>query len=288
MKRLSLLLVLVLLTCATAAFAEELDRRAQQNLYELQPLYSLNARNVQRITFNLNYDNFKDVHLEEANRFDGYTAMAEIIVPFGANKAWEARLEYPFKTEGEARVISTGEAVDIEGNAGVYDFATLVVQREISKAEACPVNSSIYFGAGTRPARLETDIVDEVYNHTGRVARLGLNVDNARADRDLRLQSTIDFRYYFDSDDLNPSDDGDNFYLVDLSGGMVYNSNFFIKPALEVLYSTDFNERQIVQVVPEIIIPLGDMVEIKGGYAFGESRGAGSTQVGTIRTTFKF
>jgi hypothetical protein len=288
MKSLSTALVSILICLSSVAIAGASDIRAQQNLYELEPIYTLNARNAQRITVNLNYDNFKNVRLEEADSFDGYTAMAEIIVPFGENNAWEARFEYPFKTEGDARIIRNGKSVDIDGNAGVYDFANLVLQREISTADVCPVNSSIYLGGGMRPARLETDIEDEVYNHTGKMARFGLNIDNARADRNLRLQSTLDVRYFFDSDDINPSDDGDTFYLLDLSGAMVYNAEGFIKPALEVLYSTDLNDRQIIQLIPEVIIPLGDMVEIKGAYAFGNSDGEGSTQTATIRTTVRF
>ena len=118
--------------------------------------------------------------------------------------------------------------------------------------------------------------------------RFGFNIDNARENRDIRLQASLDGRYYFDTDDLNPSDNGTEFYLINLSGAAVYNAEGFIKPAFEVLYSTDFNKRQIIQAVPELIIPVGDMVEIKGGYAFGNSEGEGSTQTATIRTTFRF
>ena len=68
----------------------------------------------------------------------------------------------------------------------------------------------------------------------------------------------------------------------------VYNAKGFIKPAFEILYSTDFNDRQIIQAVPQLIVPLWDRVEIKAGYAFGHSDGEGSTQTATIRTTFSF
>ncbi len=287
MKYVSSLVIGILLLLATSALADSGERKARQNLFELEPIYTRNARNVQRITVNLTYDNFRNVALEEANEFDGYSTKAEIIVPFGQEKRWEVRFEYPFYTDGDAEVIETGESVDIDGDGGVYDFATLVLQRELTRTDEYPVNSSIYFGGGTRSARLETS-VDDVYNHTGRVARLGLNVDNARADRNIRLQASVDSRYYFDSDDINPSDNGTEFYLLNLSGGAVYNAEGFIKPAFEVLYSTDFNDRQIVQAVPQLIIPLWDRMEIKAGYAFGHSDGEGSTQTGTIRTTFSF
>ncbi len=287
MKYLSSLLVCILLCFATTALADNGDKRAQQNLYELEPIYTRNAQNAQRITVNLTYDNFRNVRMEEAEDFDGYTTTAEIAIPFGKDNVWEVRLEIPFYTDGDARVIETGESIDIDGNGGVFDFTTLVLQRELSTAGKCPVNSSIYAGYGTRLNRLETSIDDE-YNHTGKVVRLGFNIDNAIEDRDLRLQASMDGRYYFDSDDLNPSDDGTEFYLMNLSGAVVYNAKSFIKPAFEVLYSTDFNDRQIIQAVPEFIIPIGDMLEIKGGYAFGHSDGEGSTQTGTIRTTFRF
>ena len=287
MKYLSSLLVCVLLCFATASFADNSNRKAQQNLYELEPIYSRNARNAQRITVNLTYDNFRNVRLEEADEFDGYTTTAELIVPFGKNKRWEVRFEYPFHTDGDAQFIETGESIDIKGDAGVFDFATLVLQRELSTADNCPVNSSVYLGFGKRATYLDTSI-DDKYNHAGSIIRLGFNIDNASYDRDLRLQASLDGRYYFDSDDLNPSDNGTEFYLMNLSGAAVYNAEGFIKPAFEILYSTDFYDRQIIQAVPQLIIPIGEILEIKGGYAFGHSSGEGSTQTGTIRTTFRF
>lgn len=287
MKNVSSLVVGILLLLATTALADSGERKARQNLFELEPIYTRNARNVQRITVNLTYDNFKNVALEEANEFDGYTTKAEIIVPFGKDKRWEVRFEYPFYTDGDAEVRKTGESIDIDGNGGVFDFATLVLQRELSRTDESPVNSSIYLGGGSRSAYLDTSTGDR-YNHNGNVARLGFNLDNARADRNVRLQSSLDGRYYFDTDDLYPSENKTEFFLMNLSGGAVYNAEGFIKPAFEVLYSTDFKDRQIIQAVPQLIVPLWDRVEIKAGYAFGHSDGEGSTQTGTIRTTFSF
>jgi hypothetical protein len=287
MKNLLSLVIGILLLLATIAFADSGERKARQNLFELEPIYSRNARNVQRITVNLTYDNFKNVALEEAKEFDGYTTKAEIIVPFGKEKRWEVRLEYPFYTDGDAEVRKTGESIDIDGNGGVFDFATLVLQRELSRTDESPVNSSIYLGGGSRSAYLKTSI-DDKYNHSGNVARLGLNVDNARADRNIRLQTSLDGRYYFDTDDLYPSENETEFFFMNLSGGAVYNAKGFIKPAFEVLYSTDFKDRQIIQAVPQLIVPLWDRVEIKAGYAFGHSDSEGSTQTETIRTTFSF
>lgn len=287
MKYLPAFLVLLLLCFATTASADNGDRRAQQNLYELAPIYTLNARNAQRITANLTYDNFKNVRIEEAEEFDGYTTKAELIVPFGTSKSWEVRLEVPFRTKGDAWSTDTQQDIDIKGDGGVFDFANVVLQKELSTADKSPVNSSVYFGYGYRTKYLDTSINDR-YNHRGQMVRLGFNLDNARADRDIRLQATLDARYYFDTDDLNPSDDGVTFYLINLSGAAVYNAEGFIKPAFEVLYSTDLNDRQIIQAVPELIVPIGDWLEIKGGYAFGHSHGEGTTETATIRTTFKF
>ena len=70
MKHLSLLLICILLCCAANAFADNSDSRARQNLYELEPIYTRNALNAQRITINLTYDNFRNVRIEEAEEFD--------------------------------------------------------------------------------------------------------------------------------------------------------------------------------------------------------------------------
>ncbi len=286
MKCLSSFLVCIL-CFATVAFADNSGRKARQNLYELEPIYTRNARNAQRLTANLTYDNFRNIRIEEAEDFDGYTTTAEVIIPFGTNNRWEVRLEIPFYTDGDAWSIKTQQDIDIDGNGGVFDFANVVLQREISTADKCPVNTSAYLGYGRRTEALDTSISDK-YNHRGQLIRFGFNIDNARENRDIRLQASLDGRYYFDTDDLNPSDNGTEFYLMNLSGAAVHNAEGFIKPAFEVLYSTDFNKRQIIQAVPELIIPIGNMVEIKGGYAFGNSEGEGSTQTATIRTTFRF
>jgi len=287
MKQVSSFIICLLLCFAATAFAGDNDRRAQQNLFELEPLYTRNARNVQSVTLNLNYDNFTNVRMEEAKEFDGYTTKVEGIFPFGADKRWEVRLEIPFYTKGDAWGIKAQQEIDIDGKSGVFDFANIVLQRELSTADKGPVNTSAYFGYGRNLVALDTSIKDK-YNHRGQQVRLGFNVDNARADRDLRLQASFDGRYYFDTDDLNPSDDGVNFYLMNLSGGAVYNADSFVKPAFEVLYSTDFGDRQIVQAIPQLIIPIKDIAEIKGGYAFGHSNGEGSTQTATVRATFMF
>ena len=287
MKNVYSLVVGILLLLATTALADSGERKARQNLFELEPIYTRNARNVQRITVNLTYDNFKNVALEEANEFDGYTTKAEIIAPFGKENRWEVRFEYPFYTDGDAEIRETGESIDIDGNGGVFDFATLVLQRELTRTEESAVNSSVYFGGGTRSARLKTSN-DDYYNHNGHVARLGFNIDNARADRKIRLQTSFDGRYYFKTDDLYPSKNKADFFFMNLSAAAVYNAQGFIKPVFEVLYSTDFTDRHIFQAVPQLILPLWDRVEFKAGYAFGHSDGEGSTQTGTVRTTFSF
>ena len=86
MKHVSSFFTCVLLLFAANAFADNGDTRARQNLYELEPVYTRNARNAQRITVNLTYDNFRNVRIEEAEDFDGYTTKAEVVVPFGENK----------------------------------------------------------------------------------------------------------------------------------------------------------------------------------------------------------
>jgi hypothetical protein len=287
MKLTAAILAVLSFCLAAPVLADSDTRRSEQNWFELTPLYTMNARNAQRVTVSLSYEKFDNVRIEEAKDFKGYTTSAELIVPFGEHKSWQARLEVPFFTEGEAWSLDYDKPIDIRGKGGVFDFASLLLQRELSTSDTRPYNTSVYFGYGHRTRPLHTSIRD-LYNHHGRMTRVGFNLDNAHPSRPLRWQTTADLRHYFDSDDLNPSEDGDNFFMLTLSGATVYNVTGPVKPAFELLYSTDFNLRQIFQAVPVLIIPLGKHVELKGGYAVGHSNGEGTIHVGTVRTTLRF
>lgn len=281
------IMIVAALCLPSVVLANDADRRAQQNLFGLTPLYTLNARNVQGPVVNISHAEFNNVRLDEAEHFDGYTQSVELIIPFGEENRWEVRLDVPFNTRGSARTLAGAQSIDIRGHGGVFDFASLLVQRELGTTQDGAINSSVYFGYGHRTRELDTTIRDK-YNHRGQVVRLGYNIDNATADNPLRLQFTADGRYYFDTDDLNPSTSSNAFPLMNLSAAVVYNAAAAVKPVLEIVYSTDFEDRQIIQAVPELIIPVTDWLELKGGYAFGHSGGEGSVQTATFRTTFSF
>jgi len=286
MKLLTEITIILSLCLPLKCWADSGDR-AKQNLFGLTPLYTLNARNVQNPVINFSHEDFNNVRIDEAKDFNGYTQAIEVLVPFGEQNRWEVRLEVPFNTRGHAKTIANDESIYIRGNGGVFDFTTLTLQRELDFINVNSINSSIFFGYGHRTKELDTTIKDK-YNHRGQLVHLGYNIDNAKPDNDLRIQATADFRYYFDTDDLNPSNGEDSFQMLNISSAAVYNYENMIKPVFEVLYSTDFEDRQIIQAVPELIVPVTDWLEIKGGYALGYSSGEGSVQTATLRTTFNF
>jgi len=248
---------------------------------EFQPLFSRYARTSTQWTLRAGYRSFKDVELQEHDNVDGTTLDFEITMPI--NDRLQFRLYYPYNTDADARVIATGNKADIDGSGGLLDFPSLTMDYQFKKAAgAGDANMAVYFGLGNVRRFLEstdltTGVVDRV-NHRGSVVLFGFKMDK-QLDHCLTFVGNAGGRYYWDSDDLHPNEGGDKFFLVDLSAALIYNPpSAWIFPAVEVVFQGDLSDYSSLSIVPQVIVPLGDHVEVDAGIALGLLDGA-STEV---------
>ncbi len=97
--------VLIALGVAGAASAQV------EGEYQIQPIFTRYAETVKKITFNSSLSLFHDVQLQEADEFNGWSVDADLTIPIPYTKTFQLRLEWPFYTDGRARVIDN-EAPD--------------------------------------------------------------------------------------------------------------------------------------------------------------------------------
>ncbi len=77
-------------------------------------------------------------------------------------------------------------------------------------------------------------------------------------------------RYYWDSDDIHPNGGSDMFFLLEASAAWIYAPrNAWVYPAVEVLYQGTVSDYNSVQVVPQIIIPIGSHIDLNAGVSVG-------------------
>jgi len=153
---------------------------------------------------------FTDADLQEAKDFDGTALDLELTVPL--NDRFQVRLYYPFYTDGEGRSTNYGQVdIDIEGDGGLLDFPSLIVDYQFIKAGSTSAyNLAAYLGIGTvfdgLEARGQHSAYFDIYNHRGSVLLFGLKTDREFA-QVWSLIRNLGGRYYWDSDDLHPKDE---------------------------------------------------------------------------------
>ena len=288
--KISLLLALLTSGGVTASFAQ------MEGEYQIQPLMTRYAETAKKITLNAGAHIFNGVDLQEADKFDGYTVDADLTVPIPYTKHWQLRLSYPFYTDGEARLTNpgqpdTGKKIDISGYGGVFDFANVQLEYQFRDESEHGYNMAAYGGVGEALRFLQTTTVDkDVYNHAGQVALLGLKADWHHGD-DWRFVANLGTRYYFTSDDLNPSDSsisGDQFFLLEASFAAIYHpwkAPFF--PVAELVYQGVISDYNSVLFVPEIIYAINSHLELKAGAPIGLT-GDGESFGGRFQITTRF
>lgn len=259
-----------------AASATTTARAQLEGEYQIQPIFTRYAETAKKITFNTTARIFNDVQLQEADRFDGWGIDADLTIPIPFTERFQVRLFWPFYTDGDARLINpgqpdTGRRIDIRGYGGTFEFPNVQLEWQFLGEKNAPLNLAAYGGVGERQRELWTTTVDgDVYNHAGRVGLFGLKAD-WRCGNDLRFVANAGGRYYYKSDDLNPSDaNEDRFTLADISAAVIYHPwKCPVFPVAELVYQGDFTDYNSVLLVPEVIIGVCKNFELKAGAPIG-------------------
>jgi hypothetical protein len=235
---------------------------AQDNRYQAQPIFNRYAKTASEIYAQFTAKYFEGVELQEGDDFDGWTLMADATFPFLGNMQIHALV--PFYTEGEIRLDITGEKTDVDGNGGVFEFATLSFEHQLIDESDHGFNLAYYIGFGGRTDRLETDFGD-VINHRGKVVPGGVRYDQRFPGSRMRLLGNLGARYYYDTDDLNPASEADDtFWIYELNGAAVFGPfGGFAFPAAELLINGIDGDYLSVSLLPELILSASAHLELK-------------------------
>jgi len=288
--RKTLLLSLSIITFAhlDTAFAQV------EGEYQIQPVYTRYAETVKKITFNGTGRLFRDLQLQEADNFDGWTVDADLTVPIPGTERFQIRLYWPFYTDGTARLIDpgqpdTGKKIDIYGYGGTFDFPSMSFDYQFLSEKDDGFNLAGYVGVGARIYYLKTSTVSkDVYNHAGKQALFGVTGDWHYGE-EWRFTANLGGSYYWVSDDLNPdgTGSGDVFALADISGAAIYHPwKVPVFPVAELVYQGNFSGYNSLQIVPEVIWAINTHFELKAAVPIGltsDGQSLGGTFQGTVR-----
>lgn len=261
--------------------------------YQLQPIRTDYAQTLSEASLSLSYESFSDLELDEIEAFDGWTAALELVFPF--KEKFQLRLALPFHTEGDAVVkedhwFSPGMEIDVEGDGGVFEFSTLVFEHQLFKEQEDGYNLSYYVGGGAVANPLETTLPRartgyDYINHQGTVFLAGIKYDAERWGG--RVLGNAGVRSYTRSDDLYPGNN-DQFFILDLKTAMIFSPwGNRVYPVLEFTYLGDFSDMNQVTLLPELIVPVNQHLELKAGAALGLG-GNGSESGAHAEMTVRF
>lgn len=255
----------------------------------LQPISTHFAQTQSEISLDLSANSFSDVELDEVDKFDGWSAALDLTVPLNNHK--QIRLSLPFYTDGDARLTKpgqplTGKTIDINGNGGVFDYATLQYEHQVRFANKSDYNLAYTAGFGMRTQRLETTTGD-YFNHTGKIILIGAKADSHIYDGEAKMLINAGLRVYYDADDLNP-ENKDSWTWADIKTAVIFGMwGEHTQPVIEVTYLGDFSDYNALSLVPELIFPFTDSVSLKLGGIIGlTDDGNQSGAVGSLSLSF--
>ena len=240
----------------------------------VEPIYTKSAQIYSDITIDAEIGYYNDRDLEEIENFDAYEVLFDMTVPVSQNA--QLRLTWPAYTDGEGKMKDTGspndgKSVDVDGNGGTYEFLTLSLEYQFMHTADQGYNLLAYGGYGSRTSYLDTTYDDKL-NHKGELAKVGLRYDNDLAAYDSKLFATLEYRHYWDTDDINPANDNStSFDIVNVTGAWVWKNNSSLHPVVELMYSTDLDNYHAFSVVPEIIYTINSAFDMKLGVPVGIS-----------------
>lgn len=240
----------------------------------VEPIFTKSAQIYSDITIDTRLGYFNDRELEEIEDFDAFEVLFDISVPVSQHAQF--RLTWPAYTDGDGKLKNTGsphdgESIDIDGNAGTYEFLTLSLEYQFMNSIDHGYNLLAYGGYGSRTSYLDTSHDDKL-NHKGELAKLGLRYDNALSEYNSNIFATLEYRHYWDTDDINPANDNStSFDIVNVSGAWLWNRNSSFFPVVELMYTTDLDNYHAFSVVPELIYNINPSFDVKLGVPIGIS-----------------
>ena len=243
----------------------------------IEPIFNKSAQIYSGLTIDSEIFYYNDRDLEEIESFDAYEVLFNATLPITKNM--QVRLILPAYTDGSGKLKKTGSAldgkpIDVDGNGCIYEFTSLQLEYQLVSHIERGYNALIYGGYGGRAAYLDTTYGDKL-NHKGELAKIGLRYDQAMPDYDSNLFSTIEYRHYWDTDDINPAnDEGTSFDIINMTGSWVWNQSSAFHPVVEVRYSTDINNYNALSLVPEFIYNVNSIIDVKMAAPIGISSDA--------------
>ena len=256
---------------------------------QIQPLFSRYAQTTKKWTIRGSYRSFTDTELQEVDSFDGSSYDFELTAPL--SERWQMRLYYPIHTEGDGRYTDDGQNVDIEGDGGTLDFPSLIVDYQFKQANtAGEYNLAAYLGFGTSLDFLEgeneTGGIDRI-NHRGAAVLFGMKADK-QLNHCWTFIGNLGGRYYWESDDIHPNDGSDVFFLLDASAAFIYAPpNAWAYPMIEFVYQGSLSDYNSLQVVPQVVVPIGEHLDINAGVSLGVLDDGPSTDA-RVQMTLRF
>lgn len=228
---------------------------------DISPYFTKSAQTQSKKSLELRARYFEEALLQEIENFDGYSLTAEVLWPLSTRS--QLRVILPFWTEGDADHID-GWKADVEGYGGTFEFPALVYERQFldSSAEnAWNAAYSVGFGWVVEPLDIykNGDILSDRYNHKGFKNIFGVLADRKVFNGDWKLINNVELELFWQTDDLNPSDEGNSFTFLNIDTALQkHNPGYWVNPAVELLYTESFSDYRNLSLAPELLFSFGD------------------------------
>lgn len=234
----------------------------------VEPLYTKSAKTYNSLVFDAYAEYYQGRQFQELEDVDATELRIDLALPI-FNRA-QLRFSLPFYTSGDGVKIENGEKSDLNGNGGTFNFASIGFEYQFLDTARNNIDLMGYVSIAQRTDKLETDDGDYM-NHRGKNAKAGARL-NTDINPSLLFMTDVGYQYYWDTDDLNPSRNGDNFsHLVATAAIIKHDHN--LKPALELTYRGDFSDYNNLAIVPELIYSF-EAADLKLGVPIGISNDA--------------
>ena len=241
----------------------------------VEPIFARYARTYHTPTLDFRIEYFRDKPMEELDDFNGYTAFLDFTYPF--NDTSQIELLLPLYTDGKGDYKKPGhefdgKSLDVSGNGGVRDFASLIYERQMPwLGSKLGVNIAWLAGAGRRLDTLDAErngeLVDK-FNHEGDNHQFGLKIDTDISHGKMTLFGNLRYVIFEETDDINLTGDDVDFEVLYATGAIMFNQYGRLTPVLETLLEHDFEDFTSFSLSPELIYTMSDGLDIKFGAPF--------------------